>query len=227
LAAYREIVVDQQADLVQIIQHPPTPTEVTQDPFGFLRKVFTVCAAIVRRGASTQEPQRRELAVELQTICSDCADTYHKFLSDISPIKDAYANPPRLAEEVRNFAEKPEYRDSFKPDHLCGNVELLLTRLGSNLDPLKYSIAINAIGVLKSSLINFRQLDGAFYQIFDESARSLSRLATDLQVDLASSAPESKVKQTVAQIRKGIESMEDEVAATLRKVHETSTAVTY
>src|SRR5688572_7070390 len=105
-----------------------------------LKQAVKACADVVRWGAGLQENARRELIADLQTICDNCDAAYDAVLARLVPVKNAFADPATLASELRAFAADAATRNKFKPQHLCGQVDHLLARLSSNLDPLKYSI---------------------------------------------------------------------------------------
>src|SRR6187455_1359886 len=103
-------------------------------------------------GAGIQAPERKGLAADLQAICSACEDAYATVLARLVPIKNAFGDPALLASELRAFAADVATRDKFKPEHLCHQVDHLLVRLRSNLDPLKYSIDCREIKEIRAYL---------------------------------------------------------------------------
>ena len=105
--------------------------------FEALKQAVKACADVVKWGAGIQEPTRKGLAADLQAICTNCDAAYDAVLTRLVPIKNAFADPTALAAELRAFAADAATRANFKPDHLCGQVDQLLIRLSSNLDPLK------------------------------------------------------------------------------------------
>ena len=126
-----------------------------------LKQAVKACADVVKWGAGLQEPTRKGLAADLQAICMNCDAAYDAVLTRLVPIKNAFADPIALAAELRAFAADGMTRASFKPDHLCGQVDQLLIRLGSNLDPLKYSIDCRRINDVRQYLQRFGNFDGA------------------------------------------------------------------
>ena len=72
-------------------------------------------------------------------------------------------------------------RGQFKPEFLCSEVDKLLAQLQNNLAPLKYSIDLNRIDVLRESLVKLGNLGKAILDSYDEFMRQLDRIATDIQ----------------------------------------------
>ena len=66
---------------------------------------------------------------------------------------------------------------------LCSEVDKLLAQLQNNLAPLKYSIDLNRIDVLRESLLKLGNLGKAILDSYDEFMRQLDRIATDIQTD--------------------------------------------
>src|SRR5215470_1516449 len=114
-----------------------------------LKQAVKTCADVVKWGAGIQEPTRKALVADLQAICANCDAAYDAVLVRLVPIKNAFGTPVALAAELRAFSADTATRNKFKPDHLCGQVDQLLARIGSNLDPLKYSIDYRRIGDLR------------------------------------------------------------------------------
>ena len=56
-----------------------------------------------------------------------------------------------------------------------------MVQLGSNLNPLKYSIDFRRIQGLRQYLGQFGNVDGAIFQSYDEFTRDLDQLATEIQ----------------------------------------------
>src|SRR5437016_1176741 len=103
----------------------PVPT----NPFSFLRRIMRLCGAIIAKGRSLQEPERQRLTKSLQQICKNCRSAYEKFLKQLFPLEASYTNPKRLVKEAAKLSSRPEYRRTFTPDQLCGDVDILLTQL--------------------------------------------------------------------------------------------------
>src|SRR5262245_35129574 len=128
--------------------------------FEALKQAVKACADVIKWGAGIQEPARKGLVTDLQAICSNCEAAYDAVLARLVPIKNAFADPNTLAAELRAFAADTATRAKFKPDHLCGQVDQLLVRLSSNLDPLKYSIDFRRIEEVRQYLKQFGNFDG-------------------------------------------------------------------
>ena len=152
------------------------------DIIKFLEDAVNVCSRIIKFGAGIQSQARNELINDLQKICSNVETAYSNVLAQLRPIKDSYQDSAALAKALRTFAADQETRDSFKPDHLCSEVDRLLSKLENNLDPLKYSVDVSKIRALKQNIRFIGNVDAAIYQAYDEFARDLDNLSTELQL---------------------------------------------
>ena len=146
-----------------------------------LRRALKSCADVLKLGAGIQEPARRQLIQDLQSICKKCEQAYATVLKRLSPVKDSLKNPQKLAFALRQFASDTRTRNAFKPEHLCGEVDHLLARLQSNLDPLKYSVDVSRIQEIRGELSTIGNVDAAIYRGYDELTAQLDDLATQLQ----------------------------------------------
>lgn len=146
-----------------------------------LRQSIKAAADVIKWGAGIQEAARKDLVTKLQAICSNIDAAYDAVLARLVPVKNAYNDPPALAKELRSLAADPATRSQFKPEHLCGEVDLLLTQLSSNLDPLKYSVDLRRIQGLRDYLLQFGNFDGAIFESYDDFTRQLDELATQIQ----------------------------------------------
>jgi len=182
-----------------------------------LKQAVKACADVVKWGAGIQEPTRKGLAADLQAICMNCDAAYDAVLTRLVPIKNAFADPIALAAELRAFAADGTTRASFKPDHLCGQVDQLLIRLGSNLDPLKYSIDCRRINDVRQYLQRFGNFDGAIFQSYDELVAELDQIATQIQAPASDKQERSRYAQHV------IQNFESDLRATQSAVREAKT----
>jgi hypothetical protein len=146
-----------------------------------LKQAVKACADVVRWGAGIQEATRRGLVADLQAICTNCDAAYDAVLVRLVPVKNAFTDPVALATELRAFSADTATRAKFKPSHLCGQVDDLLVRIGSNLDPLKYSVDCRRITHLRQNLQRFGNFDGAIFQSYDELSSDLDTIATQMQ----------------------------------------------
>lgn len=200
--------------------------QMPPNPLPFLRRALKACGSILRVGRGIQEPTRQKLAKDLMKVCSNCQDAHESFLKHIKRVKDALPEAPKLAKESQRFASSSIPRRAFKPHKLCGDVNLLLTRLRSNLDPLKYSVAVNRIGKLETQFKEFLDYDNAFYEAFDSFARDLSKDAIDLQIAL-DATDLSRVTRLQMRIRRRIERIESDITKTLNQVVSTHKQVAF
>lgn len=134
-----------------------------------------------RFGAGIQKQARNEIIQDLQRICSNVEAAYSGVIARLLPVKQSFDDPAALVTELRAFAADNVTRDSFKPDHLCSEVDVLLSKLANNLDPLKYSVDVPKIRSLQQNISMIVNMDAMIYNEYDEFARSLGYLATDLK----------------------------------------------
>jgi len=182
-----------------------------------LKQAVKTCADVVKWGAGIQEPTRKSLAADLQAICANCDAAYDAVLVRLVPIKNAFANPTALAMELRAFAADATTRASFKPDHLCGQVDQLLIRLSSNLDPLKYAIDYRRIGEVRQYLQQFGNFDAAIFRSYDELVAELDQIATQIQAPASDKQERSRYAQRV------IEDFESDLRASQSAVRDAKT----
>lgn len=149
--------------------------------FEALKQAVKACADIVNWGAGIQEPTRKELAADLQGICARCEAAYDAVLSRLVPVKNAFADPKALSDELRTFASDADTRAKFKPEHLCGQIDQLLVRLKSKLDPLKYSVDYRHLDEIRQYLQKFGDYDGAIFLSYDKLVAELDNVATQLR----------------------------------------------
>ena len=167
--------------------------------FEALKQAIKACADVVNWGSGIQEPTRKDLAGELQDICARCESAYEVVLARLAPIKNVISDPAALAKELRVFAADADTRAKFKPQHLCGQVDHLLVRLSSNLDPLKYSIDYRRIQDIRQLLQRFGDYDGAIFQSYDDLAAALDQIATEIQAGGADQSERSRYAQHIIQ----------------------------
>jgi hypothetical protein len=190
---------------------------VDTNVFNFLRSFLSECGRIVKFGAGLQNPVRKELTEKLQGICLRCESSYSFVLSGLRPVKEAYGDQPRLAHALRDFAANQEIRDRFKPERFCGEADYILDKLSNNLEPLKYAIPLGKIQSLKRGMTEFQDYDSAMRNSFDEFARSLDGVASDL------ANPQLKgddLAERMLYIRSVVEGFEDDLSKTVRDVRD-------
>ncbi len=164
-----------------------------------LKQAIRTCADVVKWGAGIQEPARKSLAADLQTICGNCDAAYDAVLTRLVPVKNAFSDSAALAAELRALAADATTRSKFKPEHLCGQVDQLLVRLRSNLDPLKYSIDCRRIDEVQQYLQRFGNFDAAMYQSYDRLVAELDAIATQIQSPASDKQERSQYAQHVIQ----------------------------
>jgi hypothetical protein len=184
-----------------------------------LKQAVKACADVVSWGAGIQAPERKQLATSLQEICTACEGAYDAVLARLVPIKNSFGNPVALATEIRAFAADSATRDKFKPEHLCHQVDQLLVRLGSNLDPLKYSIDCRRIKEIRQYLSRFGDYDGAIFESYDDLVAQLDKIASEIQL----SATDKQERADYA--RKIIQRFEQDLRETQKAVREAKNEV--
>jgi hypothetical protein len=131
------------------------------------------------------------------------------------PVKNAFGDPDRLAVELRALAADTDTRDAFKPEHLCGEVDVLLSRIESNLDPLKYSLDIGRLRAIRDHLRAFGSFDAALNESYDTFARALDDIASQIQLGGADKSERaSYVRTAVREFEQELRSAIDEIRAT-------------
>jgi hypothetical protein len=147
-----------------------------------LKRALSATGEVLKAGQGIQEPARMGLVKDLHSVCLKCEGAYETVLLRLVPVKNAFNDPDQLAMELRLLASDTETRDAFKPEHLCGEVDELLTRLESNLDPLKYSLDVNRLGAIREHLNQAGSFDAAIYESYDQFMRDLDGIATQIQM---------------------------------------------
>jgi hypothetical protein len=158
----------------------PTQEEGRMENLNLLKSAVTIFSRIITSASRAQAQARADLVDELQAICSECESAYSIVLERLRPVKDAYRDPARLEQELRDLAADRRTRDIFKADHLCGQVDHLLSKLQSNLAALKYSVDVRTLDRLKERLKEIGNYDAALYRDYDEFARDLDRLSHEI-----------------------------------------------
>ena len=185
--------------------------------FEALKQAVKACADVVKWGAGIQEPARKGLAADLQAICTNCDAAYDAVLTRLVPIKNAFADPTALAFPLTMCEKLVLLCANCNPDHLCGQVDQLLIRLSSNLDPLKYSIDCRRIDDVRQYLQRFGNFDGAIFQSYDELVAELDRIATQIQTSASDKEERSRYAQHV------IQGFESDLRATQSAVRDAKT----
>lgn len=193
------------------------------DILELLKRAVKTSASVIEFGAGIQEPARKALADDLQRICSNCEKAYSVVLERLVPVKNTMPDAEALSKELRAFAADSGTRDAFKPEHLCGEVDHLLVRLSSNLDPIKYSVDARRIGDLRSSLGMVGDVDAAIYASYDEFARQLDDLATQINEPGADQDERRRYAQRVVrefelELRSAVDSVREAKASILGAV---------
>ena len=179
-----------------------------------IRHAIQACADVVKWGAGIQEDTRKKLVEDLQAICLNCDTAYEAVLKRLVPVKNAFSDRGKLAIELRSFAADAETRGTFKPEHLCGQVDHLLVRLASNLDPLKYSVDYRRIEDVRDGLFRSRNVDAAIREAYEELTSQLDNIATQINDPKADGEERARYAQRV------IQDFEAELRSTLTDLRE-------
>ncbi|MFM7313548.1 MAG: hypothetical protein ACKO0M_10340 [Cyanobium sp.] len=180
-----------------------------------LANAVETCARVIVWGVGLQEGTRKALVADLQEICIKCEAAYDAVLARLVPVKSAFGDPVNLARELRDFAADGATRDQFKPEHLCSQIDHLLVRLSSHLDPLKYAVDFRRITDLQRSFSQLGHFDGAIFRAYDELVVQLDRIATDIQGSGGDGMERSRYAQHVVQ------DFEDDLRVALNAVRDT------
>jgi hypothetical protein len=191
------------------------------DVLDLLSRAVRTCAPILKFGAGIQTRERERLIAEFKEICDSCEEAHSIVIKRLRPIKDAFSDTAKLAKELRDFAADSKTRTAFKPDHLCGQIDNLLSGLENNLDPLKYSVDVRKLKVLKTQLSVIGHYDAVIYDAYDEFTRDLDNLATDLQIDT-----NQDVTDRVYYARHLIEDFEENLSSTIQDVRNARSKIT-
>ena len=179
-----------------------------------LANTIKTCAGVIRWGVGLQESTRKQLVSDLQAICVNCDAAYDAILVRLVPVKNTFGDREKLAMELRAFAADSVTRSQFKPEYLCSQIDHLLAELSSNLDPLKYSVDHRRVTELQQSLMQLGNFDGALLRSYDELARQLDKIATEIQMQSADSQERCKYAQHVVQ------EFEDDLTSSLAEIRE-------
>jgi len=136
-------------------------------------------------------------------------------LAKLLPIKNSFNDDKDLALALRKFAADKKTRDAFKPEKLCGKVDIFLGRLENNLDPLKYSIDIMRIKTIRNNIGLIGNLDGYIRDQYDEFTKALDQLSYELEKGSVAGSSELR-----SYVQMTITDFENELSATISSVRE-------
>ena len=174
-----------------------------------LRRALGAAGEVLRLGQAVQGPARMGFIKDLHAICLKCEAAYETVLLRLAPVKDALSDPDQLAMELRSLASDAGTRAAFKPEHLCGEVDILLSRLESNLDPLKYALDVNRLHAIRDHLQQVGNFDVALRDSYDQFTNALDDIATQIQTP-----GEDKIERA-AYVRTSIGEFEEELRSAI------------
>lgn len=184
-----------------------------------MQQALKTAAKVIKWGAGLQESTRKALVQELQTICNNCESAYDAMLVRLVPIKNAYSDPDKLAIELRALKADVEVRRKFKPEFLCGQVDHLLTQLGSNLNGIKYSIDMFRVQDVKMCLDRFGSVDGIIFQTYDVFVDGLDAIATQIQTKQTDAAEAAKyVEHVISDFEDDMKQLKIDVRETKNRI---------
>ncbi len=175
------------------------------------QEVVDRCVKALKALADLQASSRRRLVKETQDICDKCDGAYSALLARLQPVKAAYRDPARLAQELHALAGDAATRRAFKPEGLCSEIDQLLADFQSALSGIRYSVHFLAIGEIKDTLESMGNYDQALYHQYDGFMRRIG----DLAVALDSAAPKER-KVLVASVREAIATLEADLDASIK-----------
>ncbi|MDI9430260.1 MAG: hypothetical protein RBR19_16390 [Sedimentisphaerales bacterium] len=186
------------------------------------REIINACKRILLFVPGLQTRTRTQLVNNLQSICDKCEGAYAAFRKRLAPVKASYANPRKLAKELRSFAADDTTRSAFKPDHLCGEIDHLLDALASWVSPLPFSVNLTGLGPMKTVLERIGNFDGALRHEYDEFTRELDAIAEHLETADPHDVPgwveyvKALVAETSAQLSNAVDDVHKAKAELLR-----------
>ncbi|MCA9298175.1 MAG: hypothetical protein KDA28_03865, partial [Phycisphaerales bacterium] len=151
---------------------------------GRAQDVLGTLSSFIGTMGGIQRDARKGMLEHLTRICASYEDAYRFIYERLVPVKAAYGDPDRLAYELRAFAADSECREKFGHSHLCGEITGLIDQLDNQLDPTRYSIAIGRLGQLRESLHEFGRFDGSMSIAYEEFARELDEIASQISLAL-------------------------------------------
>ncbi|MDM0109915.1 hypothetical protein QTH97_33745 [Variovorax sp. J22R24] len=184
------------------------------NPLRFLADALGTAARAIPFLRRTQGEERSKLVADLQAICSRCEDAYAKVLEGLAPIKESYGNRQNLARDLRAFAADRQTREAFKPTHLCAEVDQFMQRLESNVDWLKYSMDLNAIGRVRGAIREMGSFDATLWDYYDRNTLALDQLATTLQSQLSA----EDLAERMAYARHAVEIFEEDLRESIVQI---------
>lgn len=186
-----------------------------------LRNIVTECVKVITFGAKIQGDARAKLISGLQEICNNSEDSYAKVRLRLKPVKNAASDPKQLATALRDFAADLDTRLAFKPEHICGKIDVLLQAFESNLDPLKFSVDRTRIASIKQELQLIGNYDESIRQQYDQFTMAMDQLSYELEKNVAP----AEIQETVSYIIQNITDFEKELSLTIECVRDAKKAI--
>lgn len=169
--------------------------------------------------ALVQNTERERLRRSLIEICNKCEDVFEEYLSTSEIIRASFSDDQKLLDTVSDFVHNDILIDKFNPDHLCSEITILLDDLKNNLSPLKYSVAVNKIDLLKAELGTMHQFDIDLNTQYYMLRQELQDLCNDFRIERKELSAQI-IKDTLNDFRDSLKSVLDSVRATRKSVLE-------
>ena len=134
-------------------------------------------------------------------------------------IRANFSDDKKLIESVSNFVKDDVLADKFIPDHLCSDIYILLDDLKNNLSPLKYSVALTNIDLLKMELGTLSQFDRDLNYQYYMLRQELEDLCDDSRIE-EKELSAGMIKYTLNNFRDSLKGVLDSVRATRKSVLE-------
>lgn len=148
-----------------------------------LSSILKETAKLINYLALVQHSERKRLVDSLANICMRCEESFELIYARITSIRRTYGNTDSLIVAVQGFIDDHQLALQFKPEHLCSEIDSLLTDLESYLEGLRYSIASNSISVIKMELGNMHHCDISLNEQYNLLREELRNLIDSYEID--------------------------------------------
>jgi len=161
-----------------------------------------------------QGTERRKLVEEIRDACITSETAYKTVLERLRTLKSSSRSRESLAYELRRFSSDKATRAAFKPETLSQDVNHILHRLERDVDRLKYPIDFWRIYRLESAVASAEEYDRDLTDYYDDYARTMEALATQLQ----SAMPDEEPVERQAYAEHVITSFESDLEDALKDI---------
>ncbi len=130
-----------------------------------------------------QHNERARLVDSLVGICSRCESSFEELHKASEEIRTNFGDNDKLIESVSNFIKDDELAAKFKPEHLCSEISDLLVDLSDNLSPLKYSVAVTKVELIRMELGSLHDFDISLNHQYQMLRQELQDLCDDYRIE--------------------------------------------